>query len=141
MSFPVSLLRTQAECDAALAALQLELREFTVRDQQLDLRADKSADRATERASALQQATEEVTRLTPLVSALTPGTKEHRALQRMLTQASRRAEDLSATAAGSTQTPVDAFLQAVDVRQVQVQVPELQQAIAELTAHRAGLPA
>ena len=36
---------------------------------------------------------------------------------------------------------VTAFLQAVDVRQVAVQVPELEQAIAEVTAHHATLPA
>ena len=137
MPFPVHLLRNQADCDAALTALNRELREFTVNDQVLDLRADKSAERAT----ALQQAKDEVARLTPQVAAATAGTREHRYLDRLLTQATRRVQDLSLPPVAGSQTPVEAFLQAVDVRQVQVQVPELEQAIAEVTAHRSTLSA
>ncbi|RAK64050.1 hypothetical protein DLM85_19085 [Hymenobacter edaphi] len=135
------MLRTQAECDTALTSLNRELREFTLNDQVLDLRADKSAERAAERATALQTATAEVTRLTPQVAGLAVGTREHRFLDRLLTQAKRRVEDLSLPAAPGTKTPVDAFLQAVDVRQVAVQVPELEKAIDEVTAHRATLSA
>ncbi|TGE17223.1 hypothetical protein [Hymenobacter elongatus] len=141
MPFPVTLLRTKAECDVALTALTRELREFTLNDQVLDLRADKSAERASDRTAALQQAQAEVTRLTPQVADATPGTREHRFLDRLLTQASRRVQDLSLPPAPGSQTPADAFLQAVDVRQVAVQVPELEAAIAEATAHRATLPA
>ena len=141
MPFPVELLRTKAECDTALASLSTELRVFTVRDQVLDLRADQSADRATTRAAALQEATAEVSRLTPLVASLTPGSGEYYTLNRLLTRAIRRVEDLSIGTAPTAQTPVAAFLQAVDVRQVAVQVPELEQAIAEVTTHRTTVPA
>ncbi|UOQ73708.1 hypothetical protein [Hymenobacter cellulosilyticus] len=141
MPFPVALLTTQAECDAALAALQRELREFTLNDEVLDLRADKSAERAQDRAKALQQAKDEVARLTPQVAAMTAGTREHRFLDRLLTQATRRVQDLSLPPAPGTKTPVDAFLQAVDGRQVAVQVPELEQAIQEVTNHRPTLAA
>ena len=137
MPFPVELLRTQAECDDALAALTSELRVFTVRDQVLDLRADQSAERASSRATALQDATAEVNRLTPLVASLTLGSGEYYTLNRLLTRATRRIEDLSTGTAPTAQTPVAAFLQAVDVRQVAVQVPELEQAIVEVTARRA----
>ncbi|PJJ48644.1 hypothetical protein [Hymenobacter chitinivorans] len=141
MSFPVHLLRNHADCDAAKAALTRELREFVLNDQVLDLRADKSVERADDRAKALQQAQNEVTRLTPQVAAMTAGTREHRYLDRLLTQATRRVQDLSLPPAPGTHTAVDVFLQAVDVRQVQVQVPELEQAIIEVTAHRATLAA
>jgi hypothetical protein len=141
MPFPVHLLRNHADCDAATAALTLELRIFTVRDQQLDLQADLSEDRATERATALQNATAEVARLTPLVANLTAGTPEHRTMSQLLRKANHRLEDLSVAPAPSAQTPVDMFLKAVDVRQVQVQVPELEQAIAEVATHHATLTA
>ncbi|RSK42852.1 hypothetical protein [Hymenobacter perfusus] len=126
MPFPIQLLTTQVECDTVLEALNLELRVFTVRDQVLDLQADQSADRATDRALDLAAAQASVTRLTPVVAGLTPGTSEHSSLSKMLTRAQRRVEDLSASPGTSTQTPTDAFLKAVDVRQVAVQVPELQ---------------
>ncbi len=135
MPFPVQLLTTQAECDTVLDALNLELRVFTVRDQVLDLAADQSADRATDRAKELADATTSVTRLTPIVAGLQSGTAEHTSLSKMLTRAQRRVEDLGTGA--SPQTPTAAFLKAVDVRQVAVQVPELELAIAEVTAHRA----
>lgn len=141
MPFPVELLTTWAECDAALTALNRELREFTLNDQVLDLRADKSAERVSDRAAALQSAQDEVTRLTPQVASMATGTREHRYLDRLLIQATRRVQDLSLPPAPGTQTKVDAFLQAVDVRQVAVQVPELEQAIVEVTAHRATLSA
>ncbi|MCC2546135.1 hypothetical protein LJY25_06740 [Hymenobacter sp. BT175] len=141
MPLPVNLLRDAAECDAVLTALNRELREFTLNDQVLDLRADKSVERAAERAEALQKATAEVARLTPQVAAMTAGTREHRYLDRLLTQAQRRVQDLSQPPAPGSRTPVDLVLQAVDVRQVAAQVPELQTAIQEVTARRAELTA
>ncbi|MFD2785881.1 hypothetical protein [Hymenobacter rubripertinctus] len=137
MPFPVQLLTTQAECDTALAALSLELRVFSVRDQVLDLQADQSAGRATNRAQDLAAATASITSLTPVLATLTPGTTDYAAMNKLLLRAQRRGEDLSATA--SAQTPTEAFLKAVDVRQVAVQVPELELAIAEVTARRAAL--
>lgn len=121
-----------------LNALNLELRVFTVRDQLLDLQADQSADRATDRSQNLKEANDTIDRLTPVVASLTPGTTEHTELNRLLIRAQRRAQDLNAPTT-TARKPTDAFLKAVDVRQVQVQVPELQQAIAEVTARRAAL--
>ncbi|WP_345222736.1 hypothetical protein [Hymenobacter koreensis] len=139
MPFPVELLTTPAECDTVLTALNQERRVFTVRDQVLDLQADQSADRATDRNQDLAAATASVTRLTPLVAGLTPGSAEHATLDRLLTRAQRRVEDLSTPAASAARTPTAAFLKAVDVRQVAVQVLELEAAIAEVTARRAAL--
>ena len=140
MPYPVQLLITQAECDEALTSLNLELRVFTVNDQVLDLRADQASDRATDRATEVQNLTQEVADLTALVPTLTPGTPTHTYNSRRLRTASRRLEDLGLPSGTAARGP-QAFLRAVDVRQVQVQVPELQAAIAEVTDHRATLRA
>ncbi|GAA4033919.1 hypothetical protein GCM10022409_17810 [Hymenobacter glaciei] len=141
MPFPVNLLLTWADCDAAKESLELELRVFTVRDSVLDLRADQATDRATDRASTRQSLTDTVARLTPLVAGLAAGTAERLTNERLLRSATRRLEDLNVAPVAGAGAGVTAFLQAVDVRQVAVQVPELQQAIAEVTAHRATLTA
>ncbi|WP_035557862.1 hypothetical protein [Hymenobacter sp. IS2118] len=141
MPFPVQLLLNWADCDTAREALQLELRVFTVRDSVLDLRADQATDRATDRASVRQTLTDTVARLTPVVAALTPGTAEHLTNERMLRSATRRLEDLSVVPVSGAAANITAFLQAVDVRQVAVQVLELELAIAEVTARRAVLTA
>jgi hypothetical protein len=140
MPFPVQLLRTRAECDQALESLNAELRVFTVNDQVLDLRADQAGDRAADRAQEITATTATVARLTPLVAGLTAGTDEHALTSRLLTRATRRLEDLTSATPVTASGPL-AFLKAVDVRQVQVQVPELQAAIAEVTAHRPTLTA
>ncbi len=142
MPLPVNLLQSWAECDAVLTILNRELREFTLNDQVLDLRADKSVERATERAEALRKATEQVARLTPQGAGAVAGTQEHRYLTRLLTQATRRVEDLSQPpVSGSTAKSVDVVTQAMNVRQVAAQVPELQAGIQEVTARRGELTA
>ncbi len=138
MPFPVQLLTTRAECDEALEDLNEELRVFTVNDQVLDLRADQASDRAQDRAAEVQDLTTEAAQLTPLVAGLTAGSPSHTLNRRRLRVVSRRLEDLSLAPGTAARGPV-AFKKAVDVRQVQVQVPELQTAIAEVTAHRATL--
>lgn len=80
-----------------------------------------------------------IARLTPILAGLTVGTTEHTLNARLLRAASRRLEDLSLPQAAAD--PVAAFLKAVDVRQVAVQVPVLEEAIAEVEAHLATLPA
>ena len=138
MPFPVLLLGTRAECDETLQDLNEELRVFTVNDLVLDLRADQAGSRATDRAQEIADNTATVARLTPTVAGMTPGTAEHTLTSRLLKRATRRLEDLNATPVAAASGPL-AFLKAVNVRQVQVQVPELQAAIAEVTAHRATL--
>jgi len=141
MIFPVHLLLTWAHCDAVLTALGLERRVFTVQDSVLDLRSDQATDRATAKATERQNLTDTITRLTPVVAGLTAGTVERLTNERLLKAATRRLEDLNVVPATGAGGAVSAFLQAVDVRQVAVQVPELDDAIAQVTAHRATLTA
>ncbi|WP_046243479.1 hypothetical protein [Hymenobacter terrenus] len=141
MPFPVNLLQTWAHCDAVLTALNLELRVFNVRDSVLDLRSEQATGRASNTATERQTLTDTIGRLTPLVAGLAPGTPERHTNERLLKAATRRLEDLNVVPPTGTAAAVTAFLQAVDVRQVEVQVPELTTAIAEVTAHRATLSA
>ena len=141
MPFPVNLLLTWADCDAAKESLELELRVFTVRDSVLDPRADQATDRAAGQATNRQTLTDTIARLTPLVAGLAAGTAERLTNERLLRNATRRLEDLNVVPVTGAGAGVAAFLQAVGVRQVAVQVPELELAIAEVTAHRATLRA
>ena len=141
MAFPVALLPTRAACDEALASLRQEKRVLDLQNQTYDLRADQAGDRATARTTDLAEAQASVAKLTPVVAGLTPGTPEHTLTNRLLVRATRRVQDLTAPAATTAAAePVAAFLKAVDVRQVAVQLPELDAAIAEVEAHKATLP-
>jgi hypothetical protein len=140
MPFPVNLLTTHAQCDTVTEALTQEKRVLALQNETTDLRADQAGDRATARAAALTAAQASVAKLTPLVAGLTEGTPEYLTLNRMLTQASRRVQDLSTPTTTATD-PAVAFLKAVDVRQVAVQLPELDGALAEVAAHRPTLSA
>jgi hypothetical protein len=140
MAFPVSLLLTRAQCELVLDALRQEKRVFTVQDQVLDLRADQATDRASARSADLAEQQATVARLTPMMAALSPGTPEHTLTNRLLVRATRRVEDLTGTPATAAD-PTAAFLKAVDVEQVAVQLPVLDGAIAEVVAHEATLPA
>jgi len=140
MPFPVQLLTTRAECDEALKDLNDELRVFTVTDSVLDLRADQASDRAQDRAAEVRDLTKEEAELTPLVAGLTVGSTSYLLNNRRLLTVKQRLETLNLPSGTAARGPV-AFKKAVDVRQVQVQVPELQAAIAEVTAYRPTLPA
>lgn len=139
--FPVSLLLTREQCDQVLTALRQERRAFVLQDETLDFRADEAAERAAARAEALATNQATVARLTPILAGLVAGTQEHTFTSRLLVRAQRRVEDLTAPTLTRVADPVEAFLKAVDARQVAVQVPELDTAIAEVEAHRQTLPA
>jgi hypothetical protein len=140
MAYPVSLLATRAQCDDVLTSLRQEKRVLDLQNQTTDLRADQAGDRATARATDLADAQASVARLTPLVADLTPGSTEHALTSRLLVRATRRVEDLAAASA-TMADPVAAFLKAVDQRQLAVQLPELEAAIAEVAARQQALPA
>ena len=140
MPFPIALLLTRSQCEQALSALRLERRVLAVGAEVTDIRADQATDRATDRATELTEHQATVTRLTPLVAAMTPGSAEHTLNNRLLVRATRRVEDLTAPTTTTAADPVAAFLKAVDARQQEVQVPELDRAIAEVEARRGALP-
>lgn len=141
MPFPVQLLTTRAECDLVLAATGLELREFQVNEQVVDLRDDKKTSSAATRAQDLADTEAVIATLTPLVAGLPAGNAARFQNEQALRQATRRRENLTTLAPSAVPTGAAAILLALDVRQIQVQIPEIQACLAEVTAHRATLPA
>ena len=141
MLFPVNLLLTWADCDTVLEALGLERRVFTVQDSVLDLRSDQATDRATDKAKERQSAIDTIAELTPVVAGLEIGSVARLTNERLLKNAKRRLEDLDVAPVNKKGAAASAFLQAVNVRQVAVQVPELDDAIAQVTARRGTLSA
>jgi hypothetical protein len=135
MAYPVQLLTTQADCDAVLAAMQAEQHELEVRESVLDLRDDKTTTAAADRAAELLSLQTTIPQLQTLIPTLPAGSKIRRTNETMLRQYLHRQDDLQA--ASPTQGPVAALLQALDLRQLQVQVAEIQQAIQEVTARKA----
>lgn len=136
MAFPVELLTTQAQCDDVLDDLQTELKDFTIRQTNYDYRDEKATDRAADLNQEALTLDRDIADLNRELAAMAPDSKRRPRAEADLRAYTKRRGDLSARTA---QNPVTAFRLAVDARQVAVQVPELQQAIAEVTAHRATL--
>ncbi|MDB5271074.1 MAG: hypothetical protein JWP58_4114 [Hymenobacter sp.] len=137
MAYPVQLLTNIADCEAVLTANEAELRELQVREAVLDLRDDKTSATATNTAAELLSLDASIALLTPMIPTLPAGSKIRHTNELALRQATRRREDLNT--AQPTRGPVAALIQALDLRQVQVQIAEIQQCIAEVKAHRESL--
>lgn len=137
MPYPVELLTTVADCDAVLAANQKELHELKVSASVLDLRSDKTTDTATSKATELVNLNKTIAALTPLVASLDEGSKPRRMNEAQLRQATHRRENLLANL--PEEAGRDAVLQALNLRQIEVQLPEIEQCNAEVTARREAL--
>ncbi|WP_143069747.1 MULTISPECIES: hypothetical protein [Hymenobacter] len=139
MSPDYSLLTTWAECDAATADVNFELKTYSYRDTGLDL-ADERADRSqASGAAALAKKDGEI--LTAQGQAALPGLtpqQQQDALDNLeLLQAQRKKIMRSNRSTAGT----DRFLKTVDAAQVQGQVDVLTAALAGIAAHRATLGA
>ncbi len=137
MPYPVQLLTTVADCDAVLASAQSELQDFQLRESVLGRRDEKTSESAASAAAELTSLNATIALLTPLIPTLPAGSKIRFSNETSLRQATHRREDL--VAARPTSGPVAALVQALDLRQVQVQTAEIQRCISEVTARRAAL--
>ncbi|RSK42715.1 hypothetical protein [Hymenobacter perfusus] len=138
MAFPVELLTTQAQCNDVLSDLQTELKDFTVRQTNYDYRDEKATDRAADLNQEALTLDRDIADLNRELAAMAADSKRRPRAEADLRAYVKRRGDLGAR---TSQNPVTAFRLAVDARQVAVQVPELQQAMAEVTAHRVTLAA
>ena len=134
-----SLLTTWAECDAATADVNFELKTYSYRDTGLDL-ADARADRSqASGAAALAKKDGEI--LTAQGQAALPGLtpqQQQDALDNVeLLQAQRK----KIMRGNRTSAGTDRFLKTVDAAQVQGQVDVLTAALAGIAAQRATLSA
>lgn len=138
MVFPVALLTSRPQCDAVLEDLQTELEDFLVRQTNYNHRDDRASDRAADNNSEITSVDRHIANLNRELADMTPDDKYRPRREAELRAAVKRRGDLGAQLATN---PVMAFRLAVNARQVAVQIPELQQAIAEVTARRDTLAA
>ena len=137
MAFPVALLTDHAMCDAALDDLQTELDDLTFRQTSYDHRDSKASTRATDITDDISSLDKDITSLNTQLATLAADSKIRPRREAELRAAVKRRGDLGAAVV--TRGPVSAFRLAVNLRQIVVQVAELNQAKTEVTAHRATL--
>lgn len=137
MAYPVNLLTTAAECDAVLADAQTELRDLNVRETVLDAQGERTSETAADTTADLAAQNAIIAALTPVLPTLPAGTKAYFNTEGDLRRATQRRDNL--TASQQLRGPVAALNRALDLRQVQVQIAEINAFVAEVTARRAAL--
>lgn len=139
MAYPVELLTDQAMCDEALDDIQTELDDLAFRQTSYDHRDGKATARAADITEEITGLDQDITSLNSQLATMAADSKFRPRREAELRTAVKRRGDLGA--AQTTRGPVAAFRVAVDLRQVVVQIDELNQAKAAVTAHRATVPA
>ncbi|TGE18952.1 hypothetical protein [Hymenobacter elongatus] len=137
MAYPFTLLTTVAECDTVLEAAQLELRDLKVRETVLTAQGERTSESATDITADLAAQTAIIGALTPVVPTLPTGSRARINTEADLRRASQRHENL--TASQQLRGPVAALNRALDLRQVQVQIAEINTFVTEATARKTAL--
>ena len=134
-----SFLTTWAECDAAKADVEFELKTFSYRDTGLDLAGERASRSQTSGAAALAKKDSDIlaAQNQAAVAGLTPQQKQDADDEVELLQAQRK----KIVKANRVSAGTDRFLATVDAAQVQGQVDVLTAALAGIAARRATLPA
>ena len=139
MPADVTLLRTQAECDAALASLTKEQGTYAHRDYNQTYADGVATDRATTTTAQLAKATDDVAHYTSEVARTGLTRTEMNAARRALISATARRDNLQVSS--EAVTGAAAYLSDVDADQVDAQIATLQAAINAVQARKAALPA
>ncbi|MFD2784361.1 hypothetical protein [Hymenobacter rubripertinctus] len=137
MAYPLNLLTTPAECDAVLAAAQTELRDLGVRETVLDAQGDRSSETAATNTADLASQEAVIAALTPVLPTLPVGSRAYFNTEADLRRATQRRDNLLANQL--QRGPVAALNRALDLRQVQVQIAEINAFVAEVIARRAAV--
>lgn len=137
MAYPVNLLTTIAECDTILSIAQRELRDLTVRATVLDAQGDRTSESAADSTAELTAQQAIINALTPVLPTLPAGSKSYISTESDLRHATQRRDNLLASR--QARGPIAALIRALDLRQVQAQIAEVNTFIAEVTARRAAL--
>ena len=137
MAYPVNLLTTVAECDSLLEATQRELRDLTVRATVLNAQGDRTSETAADQSDELTAQNAIITALTPVLATLTPGSRPYLTTEADLRHATQRRDNL--VASQQMRGAVAALKRALDLRQVQVQINEVNDFITEVTDRRTQL--
>lgn len=136
---PAKTLKTWADCDAATAGLNLELRTYEHRDYNLTYADENAAAQATTNAARLAKATADVARYTEDLARPGQTPAEKTRTQRALITATAQRDRYTLTSEALTGS--SAYLADVDADQIDGQVAILTAAKAAVAAHRATLSA
>ncbi|PJJ60935.1 hypothetical protein [Hymenobacter chitinivorans] len=137
MAYPINLLTSAPECDALLEAAQQELRDLRVRETVLAAQGERTSESATDTTADLAAQAAIIAALAPIVPNLPAGSKARINTEADLRHATQRHQNL--TANQQLRGPVAALTRALDLRQVQVQIAEINTFVAEVTARKAAL--
>ena len=132
-----SFLTTWAECDAAKADVEFELKTFSYRDTGLDLAGERASRSQTSGAAALAKKDSDIlaAQNQAAVAGLTPQQKQDADDEVELLQAQRK----KIVKANRVSAGTDRFLGTVDAAQVQGQVDVLTAVLAGIATRRAQL--
>ncbi|WP_046246760.1 hypothetical protein [Hymenobacter terrenus] len=139
MAYPVESLTTQSMCDEVLEDIQIELDDLTYRQTTYDHRDDKASARAASITEEIGVLDKDISDLNNQLAGMAPDSKYRPRREAELRTAVKRRGDLGA--AQTTLGAVAAFRITLNLRQVVVQIEELNKAKAEVIAHRPTVPA
>ena len=135
MAYSVNLLTTVAECDAALAAADAELRDLQHREDNLDYARENTTDSATETQAEMASLAAEIQALNTIIPTLAAGTRARKTNEISLRRAVNRQAILNDRQ--DSRGPVALLTRELDLAQVQVQIAETNAFKAAVTARRA----
>ena len=137
MAYSVNLLATIADCDAAIAMADTELRDLQHRADNLDYTRENTTDSATEVQAELASLDAEIAALNTIIPTLAAGTKARKNNVINLRRATNRQAILNDKQ--DTRGPVALLIRELNLAQVQVQITETNAFKAAVTAHKATL--
>ncbi|RYU81891.1 hypothetical protein [Hymenobacter persicinus] len=120
-----------------LEAAQQELRDLRVRETVLSAQGERTSENATDTTADLAAQAAIISALTPVVATLPTGSRARINTEADLRRATQRHQNL--TASQQLRGPVAALNRALDLRQVQVQIAEINSFVTEVTASKAAL--
>ncbi|TYZ14397.1 hypothetical protein FY528_01315 [Hymenobacter lutimineralis] len=136
-TFPIELLTTAAECDAVLDAAQNELRDLGVRETVLTAQGDRTSESAANSTADLAAQKAIIDALTPVIDTLPAGSRTRLSTEANLRRATQRRDNL--LAGQQVYGAIAALNRALDLRQVQAQITEVNLFITEVTTRKAAL--
>ncbi len=138
MAYSLTLLTTRAQCDAVLAYANAKLSLLTYQTTQAGRRTENLSTSASGMASELTGLNAYITAMTPVIATLPAGKDRDKQTNDLRVKTDRR----DALLARQNQQGPEALVEAeLDATLVDAQLPLVQDLIAQVTAHRATLPA
>ena len=138
MACSLALLTTRAQCDAVLAYANAKLGLLNYHDAQTGRRTDNLTAAATNDSSELTGLNAYITAMAPVIATLLAGKNRDQQTNDLRVKTDRRDTLLARQNQQGPEALVEAEL---DATLVDAQLPLVQDLIAQVTAHRATLPA